>query len=372
MESLDRFLAAESRLKAATQEFLESCSALHNLHFDSNQSSAVQDESHAKIEQIRACKDSLTLTKNKISESQIVLDTVLRRFPPLAAALGLPAELLSTIFKHAVPPTCRWVWAIRPNTLLAIASVCRRWRGLAIQTPPLWSHIDFYLTDYDDNPRPPKIEQLWLERAKGSSLHVHFLRTSDEFKGRYTPKLVALPRMIAALAPYSSQIITLRFANFEAKHLIETLAEIRLAQGATNLVTALDHSGLTNSYPYSSTPIDTRPTPPWSPALFKGLSELLINNLPQSQCPTLSELVAILDSCPKLRSLQLRSIAVREDASVSSYPIVQLPELRYLNLRGIYERGQPRLLSILRPGRAELHLEISVATDNADAFAATT
>ncbi|KAG8721335.1 hypothetical protein FRC09_008055 [Ceratobasidium sp. 395] len=375
MDTLDRWLTAESRLTAAVQEFLDCCSALHNVNFDYNENSTVQGELEAKLEQIRTRKPSLVVTQNLITESQTALDAVLARFPPLAAIQRLPIEILSLIFIYATPRLGQWDQWLRVrrySRLPAILSVCRRWRESAIQTPSLWSYIEFDFTDYGDHPRLPRAEQLWLERSKGSPLHIQFYCLRNEDYGPpYVPRPLALPQMVEALLPYSNHIAALNLRKLEPKYLIETLTRLRLAQSDTNIMTTLNYSGFFNRLSYSSGLVDTQAIA-WSSALFRNLSELSITTIPCDQCPTLSEVIKMLSNCPRLYSLQLGLIVVREDIDAQICPRVDLPHLRYLDIRDMRELAQQKLLSVLCPGTSELHLEISPDVEDIRTFTATT
>ncbi|KAF8748578.1 F-box-like [Rhizoctonia solani] len=276
-----------------------------NLNYDYSQDSAAQDYLDRKITLVRGRRDSLTATESMISQSQTILNAALSQFRPLASIQRLPNELLSRVFNLAIPPYCRWAQFDDPDILLDITSVCRRWRKLAIQTPSLWSHVDFYLTDYEKDPPPPRIEQMWLERAKGTPLH-----------------------LVEILVPYASQIITLELFYFELRYIIETLTEIRLAQGITNPINTLHING---TGPTGSSRSNS-PTPAWPASLFKGLSEIHIGELGEIHCPTLYQLASILNY-----------------ADTRNYPRVHLPHLRFLGLHGVFQHNQRNILSILQP-----------------------
>ncbi|QRV89167.1 F-box-like protein [Ceratobasidium sp. AG-Ba] len=55
------------------------------------------------------------------------------------------------------------------RTLLAITQVCAHWRRVAINTPVLWSHLDFI-----DSPKHTTLElyQLWLDRSRHAPIYM--------------------------------------------------------------------------------------------------------------------------------------------------------------------------------------------------------
>ncbi|CEL54800.1 hypothetical protein RSOLAG1IB_07334 [Rhizoctonia solani AG-1 IB] len=367
-ETLDRFLQSESRLQAAVEEFLTACSALHNINLDDH-STNNNDIDH-KLNQIRARRSSLIAVEKNISKSQTLLNDALERFPPPASMRRLPTELLSRIFRHTVPRGCRSYSYDGTRILLVLTWVCRRWRELAIGTPSLWSHVDLELADYEDNPPPPEIERLWLERAGSLPLHVHFNCTNNEFE-HYTPRFTAFPQLLRILIPLASQIATLGFRGLGARQFVEGLTEIRLAQGPINRIVALYLAGAAGTGFAPPGRIDPLPLA-WPPSLFRGISELIIDDLPEAQCPSLYQLTTILSNCPQIYSLRLHQMTIREDPGAGSFPTVHLPHLRFLSLHDVSERSQRKILSFLRPGSAELHLEINVVEDNPPAFNAAT
>ncbi|QRV89244.1 pyrolysin [Ceratobasidium sp. AG-Ba] len=355
MDPFDRWLEADSRLKAAVHEFIASCSALQNAN-PTDVSDPVLDD---KIAQIRARKSSLAARGTIITRSQDTIDRVLARFPSRASFQGLPAELLVRIFGFAIPSHCRWQYTTWRNGLVKITSVCRRFREAAIGAPLLWSHVDFYLTDYKEDSRPPHLENLWLERAKKSQLCVHFYCQSnltEDYLPPYTPKMPKLPQMLAALVPYAKQIVELDLRNFEFGHLVESLTKIRLAQSNASPVTTLHVQSIQPRRPI----VDNSRSLAWPSNFFTGLSQLHLNGIPRAGSPTLLELVKALNSCPNLHTLWIINLFILEDKSVRNYPKINLRQLRFLSLHWLREEGSQKLLSLLRPGNARLHLEIDM------------
>ncbi|QRV89243.1 F-box-like protein [Ceratobasidium sp. AG-Ba] len=366
-DALDQFLLSERRLQTAIEEFMTSCSALQNLTLDGQ--TANNDVDH-KLNQIRACRNPLILAEQKISQSRTLLNNALSQFPPPASMRRLPTELLSRVIRHTVSHWCRSFPFDNTRILLILTWVCRRWRELVIRTPSLWSHVDLELVDYEDNPRAPELERLWLERAGDSLLHVHFQCGTNEFE-YYAPRYVAFPQLVAMLVPHADQIATLGFEGLGARQIVEALTEIRLAQGSTNHITTLYIEGAAGTGFAPPGRIDPRPLA-WPPSLFKGISELMINDLSEAQCPSLYQLLTILKNCPQLDSLRLRQMTIREDIGAISFPTVHLPRLRFLSLHDVRELGEKQILSFLYPGGLGLHLEINVVEDDSPTLRAAT
>ncbi|QRV74489.1 F-box-like protein [Ceratobasidium sp. AG-Ba] len=359
-DALDQFLLSERRLQTAIEEFMTSCSALQNLTLEDQTTD--NDVVDHKLNQIRACRNPLILAEQKISQSRTLLNNALSQFPPPASMRRLPTELLSRVIRHTVSHWCRNFPFDNTSILLVLTRVCRRWRELVIRTPSLWSHVDLELVDYEDNPRAPELERLWLERAGDSLLHVHFQCGTNEFK-YYTPRYVAFPQLVTMLVPHAGQIATLSFEGLGTRQIVEALTEIRLAQGSTNHITNLYIEGAAGTGLAPPGRIDPSPLA-WPPSLFKGISELMINDLPDAQCPSLYQLLTILKHCPQLDSLRLHKMTIREDIGAISFPAVHLPRLRFLSLHDVREWGEKKILSFLHPGSTELHLEINVVEDS--------
>ncbi|KAG8688156.1 hypothetical protein FRC08_011594 [Ceratobasidium sp. 394] len=88
---------------------------------------------------------------------------------------ALPREVLADIFALASTP-CASKRGLS-DSLLVISVVCKRWRLIAIGTKILWSHIDVSFCECNDNKRTLRISDaslLWLRRAKGTPIHLHF------------------------------------------------------------------------------------------------------------------------------------------------------------------------------------------------------
>ncbi|KAJ6490735.1 hypothetical protein C8R47DRAFT_1123400 [Mycena vitilis] len=97
---------------------------------------------------------------------QLCFTTFPRRDP-------LPPEILAEIFMHCLPGD-EFVTPDLNTAPLLLCGVCRRWRDIALATPPLWSSllIDFdtmWKTDAHD----AVFYQMWLSRARGSPLSIN-------------------------------------------------------------------------------------------------------------------------------------------------------------------------------------------------------
>ncbi|KZP32568.1 hypothetical protein FIBSPDRAFT_722353, partial [Athelia psychrophila] len=52
-----------------------------------------------------------------------------------------PAEILSEIFIHALPPPPHHI--LKHHAPLSLQGVCRRWRDIVQSTPAVWSYVHF-------------------------------------------------------------------------------------------------------------------------------------------------------------------------------------------------------------------------------------
>ncbi|TFK52230.1 hypothetical protein OE88DRAFT_1657369 [Heliocybe sulcata] len=85
--------------------------------------------------------------------------------PPSPAVHGLPAELLSQIFKYGHKDDAQvkdngMTLKSGPDFEVLVSHVCQRWREVAIQCPVLWTRLLFRLVSHLDR------GQLYLERSK--------------------------------------------------------------------------------------------------------------------------------------------------------------------------------------------------------------
>ncbi|KAF9511511.1 hypothetical protein BS47DRAFT_1165777 [Hydnum rufescens UP504] len=89
----------------------------------------------------------------------------------LAPVHRLPPEILSFIFKLAIPPLER---LDRRRSKVAIMCVSHYWRDLAIKTVSLWTtlHLSYKYSNRPDSESIPKEMRRTLERSKSAPLTI--------------------------------------------------------------------------------------------------------------------------------------------------------------------------------------------------------
>lgn len=92
----------------------------------------------------------------------------------------LPTEVLSRIFQHCV--IVPWLGEALPalvvcqldTTPLKVASVCRQWRNVALNTPQLWSSFSLRLLP-DRTSRYIELASIWFSRSRNSPLSIRLV-----------------------------------------------------------------------------------------------------------------------------------------------------------------------------------------------------
>ena len=80
----------------------------------------------------------------------------------------IPPEILSFIFSFALPTDSPYLAHSRNQSPLNVSQVCSSWRGIALETSSLWSHLAFPISIVDTYIE--NIWHLWLARSKHQSL----------------------------------------------------------------------------------------------------------------------------------------------------------------------------------------------------------
>ncbi|KAG2018706.1 hypothetical protein CC2G_008108 [Coprinopsis cinerea AmutBmut pab1-1] len=190
--------------------------------------------------EIEALKEALeSLEKTKEERSKFLED----HKALLSPIRDLPVDIIHAIFQHCLPDTHNAVLSPARAPLL-LTRICRQWRELAINYPPLWSslHIPIpnvpepmlYIPGYYTNNHESRVlseeEQeyfdgeverwhsrmaqrtqsvsLWLSRAKGSGLSLSIVvgRKRDRHPfGLGRPEPEAVTELISLILGYASQ-----------------------------------------------------------------------------------------------------------------------------------------------------------------------
>ncbi|KAF7364473.1 F-box domain-containing protein [Mycena sanguinolenta] len=127
--------------------------------------------------------------------------------------LEFPPELMLEIFKLSMPSVPG-----RPSPLeapLLLAQICRQWREICLDSPELWSSVEFYRPSSIPNLASDLVD-LWLSRAKSHPLQ---LSLEDKFMG-HDP----VPALLAITMRWASQweVAHIKFPIAASKYLRTT------------------------------------------------------------------------------------------------------------------------------------------------------
>ncbi|KAG8741151.1 hypothetical protein FRC10_003249 [Ceratobasidium sp. 414] len=255
----------------------------------------------------------------------------------------LPPEVLTWIFLYAVPSSLCFATSSTLHPLLVITSTCFQWRRLAIEIRALWDHVDIDADNLNDERSLRLLErtQLWIERARGVPLYVHFLTAlgRDPYRAaRLTPILLPHAASISAWVfprGINVHVATLLFAPWQDQA-ERTSLETLVLKGIFPLTLSLHW-----------------PT-------FRGFTNLQLFNLYGLTSPTIQNLINMISGSPRLHTLRLRNILppfANSDPPHLDVPI-SLPCLRLLDLADLTPSLSFQLLAVLFPGSLPLHFRL--------------
>lgn len=261
----------------------------------------------------------------QLSEYSVKLN---RRRNALLPIYRLPVELLIDIFLRVIDLID---WDMEQNR--NIASVCKAWYDIIIQSPQFWHRINVS-HDIDtikrimrrnaDGPFSIQFDKDSIGEAKHEEVltllapHSHRWQ-SIMFQGRLTDPIF---KLISSPAPELTEIFIYQWSG-------EPQRKFELPEG--KLIRRMD-VGLVSL--------------PWSSSRLSTLRSIQIRNL-NKDLPTLSELTTILSSSPELTWLRLSEWTETEppqDGIAPKSPI-RLPKLETLVLQSIQPRYVNHLLS---------------------------
>ncbi|QRV95143.1 pyrolysin [Ceratobasidium sp. AG-Ba] len=348
MDTLERLLAIEPQLSQMSQTFLENCSALKSTVSDlPSDTSALE----AVTCRIRSRLDSIKEIERTLAESHAVLKGLVNLSSKIVPIQRMPPEVLSYVFTHTIPEYCAFEspdqWS---HPLVVITSVCTRWRQIAIQNSSLWIHVDFTSGLRSDNLICDfNLPGLFLERSGDKLVHVHF--------GPPELNVVqAFDRMFRILAPYVHRISSLNFPSDSTVELVGCVFEACSGYASSPALTSL----LIGSIEPKDRRDDTYIGIGWPTDFLCGLTSLQFGGLGwEGSKIHQGELFSILSGSPALKVLELRSTMIMSD--YLDHPMIDLPELQYLNLRKTDEGVLLLILPKLACTRKDLHFEFNYA-----------
>ncbi|KAG8697711.1 hypothetical protein FRC08_006358 [Ceratobasidium sp. 394] len=293
---------------------------------------------------------------------------------------GLPTEVLSLILTTVVGASLyarsvgdKSYGSVDCPTLLA--SVCARWRRIAIGIPVLWSFID--LARSSDSLGNIEHAKLYVERSQDSPVYIQLGKLPESRPRLTSPtrkvseNMLSLLRTVAprvqsfSLSFSHSQDATEALSIFLSQVVEHPLAELALRlepsiMGGLHRSLVLDERWDQLFGPLNALYLDRLPMDPRYLSC-RNLVELhmtsLSTDLAASAGPTIVQIKQLLNNNPNLRAVTL-SGSLPVPASIDTQQI-HLPALRLLDLGYIDDTFINWLLASLVPGSHELELYLN-------------
>ncbi|QRV89256.1 pyrolysin [Ceratobasidium sp. AG-Ba] len=345
MDSLEQWLNSQSVLSKAINDFLAKSSDLYEngLVADLAVSATVVSQVSSRVSELETLhhsnQEALVLTKR-------FLNNAWNRAP----VNTLPFEVLARIFELTAVPFCYFDRDLsysqdregKHDRLIDLSSVCSLWRKIMLQCGWLWAHVDMTLNSQKGSYQAFCPGILWLERSNGYPLHIHY-EAIDEEHSFYNP-------VSDILRPYAKQISTITFGPSSESSVIQDILKVLHQHGDINSVTVLEiqvpkfGEGSTNRTPL--------------PDCFRRLVRLDLRQCGQMGW-SVYQLATVLSNDPCLRTVSLRTIFTRFEKH-DTFPMINLPELRYFDLRGASEHVVEIILPLISPITRRIHFGVDV------------
>ncbi|KAF7356084.1 F-box domain-containing protein [Mycena venus] len=234
--------------------------------------------------------------------------------------LTLPNEIVSEIFVHFLPPypACPPLTGIHAPTLLT--HICRKWRQIALATPPLWRSI---VSDGDISiERQAHIFCIWLGRTR--------CPLSIEIPGQYLSAR-HLSQVLSNFIPYRERWECLKLSDFPTSLLTSIKGPIPLLQ---DLFLELDAT---------CSKVTFRDMPMLRRVTLNGYAALSVT-LPWAQLTSLAFLRVHPSECSPILQRTSRLVHCTIDVRCDSQadypgPDIELPYLESLTLEGVAPIG---------------------------------
>ncbi|PFH49808.1 hypothetical protein AMATHDRAFT_146808 [Amanita thiersii Skay4041] len=335
-----------------------------------------------KINELRAYKQRIAPQHDSAAENRLFLVT--RQYylmmPRLFRVNELPAEILGNIFHYMI-----WSSSHSVNSRLALTSVCRLWRNIAIGDATLWNAIWFR--------DPPHYERslAWLQRSGNGQLDVR-IGDTDNHKitaqemsvlfDRLEEKIGQIRIFVSVAESWEANLEVLRGFNAYGKRGLPLAMEhLELHYPGASLVHTGNDLGPQGYQPLSlfggavaphlknillnKVPVN------WEMSHLSNLRNLDLRSIPPHRFPPLSVFRGMLKSSPNLFKLYLESAGPKweRNNSEANEPI-SLPNMKILILSdfslgyAMYILGQ-----IQAPGVRDLALMNLMGEDYTPLFA---
>lgn len=260
---------------------------------------------------------------------------------------------------------------LRPYMWIWFTHVCRQWREAALRQTQLWKFIDVA--------RPDRA-RFFMQRSKTIPVHVFYHNPAPNLSRAGAECKQKISSLINLIKPNCHRISALSIS------VPETMMEYAF-KGLTFPLPGIRELELTSSKdvqgfdffdwsPLVYDPVtDTNQHPlrrlslsgviiPLSSSYYRGLEELVLcNQYPKRHhnlrhCPTLSTFLDILESCPKLKRMELHRAGpmIETAGTVPKDRLVELPNLLHLSLCKESEDSAPLLSHLKLPSSTTIDI----------------
>jgi hypothetical protein len=332
---------------------------------------------------------ALPALEDRLQNARFILLRSRNASKSLAPINRLPVETLSEIFRAANDHYCcrndpPHNHSVCPTVL---AGVCHLWRGVALNLPTLWSHLDLAITGMTIKGSYVNCAKLWAERSSDIYLDIRVEEESEEDQdtapigGQHSHKVI-ISKLDSVLSPIAPRIRHLELGLcFNSQYLLISLLFATIGLGSVRSLN-LWYSGeetlgaiSCSSFPWGRSvwpdhwdcdhpPIDDllrsinrltlRSIPiDWRSTVYHNLTELSLDNLDAG----LSRIASILKSSPSLCTLSMDRGYISVDSNeLGMIPLEQLQSVR-IDGYGCYTAD---ILSLLEPGTLPLTVNITL------------
>ncbi|KAG8738881.1 hypothetical protein FRC12_016517, partial [Ceratobasidium sp. 428] len=315
----------------------------------------------------------------------------------VAPIYSLPSEILARIFSDAA--CCCTNETFHEHTPhianpVMLSGVCKRWRQVAVNHQPLWTHIDLVVAGDNTNRgyHPPEI---WEERSQGALLYLNiyqyrllnYIDVEEDYDNTYADELDSAPmfnKLLNFLSPLMSQVCSMTLVlDFPTEPVLAKLLgswllnytsgqpqALRLQAHHQSPKLYLTHRESTFGLAASTRVLRYKGLfeslrilhlcniiPSWTNLSLENLTDLRLES-GETWSITQNELASLLMSCPRLQCLALDRLSPGA-SNDSSQIVVTLNELRMIYIRDpAWSHLVEFVLDIINPGSNPLTMTI--------------
>ncbi|QRV90560.1 pyrolysin [Ceratobasidium sp. AG-Ba] len=352
MKVLDEWISAYSKLMEASADFHQTCANIRSAitSVEPFASRANQDVLEKVLSEIRSRVDTLSAVDSQTCDSRVLLNRLLNQSTLRTPINKLPSEVLSRVFSIVAtfPSSSRMGYR---DSLMDVLIVCSRWHTIATNTPSIWNNIYVRLDDHASRCVSGfNWMRLSLQRSRTTpvTLELHFTSYCKDER--------VIPEMASILKPHAECLTSLKVSGDWTESWVQAIydiySELEIDIPIRNL----------SIYEFASE----------SQAILtdnhiRGLVELSLcgSSIGAYTCPSLDNLAKTLSNCPELHTLHLKGLYILTEAHYDPV-VVQMPNLRVLEIANLVGPGVPQLLSMLQPGTLGLDVRLEFKKDTTE------